>query len=133
MPAPRSMARLQRRVINPVMRRVAGRIPVMSLVVHVGRRSGKEFRTPVDAFRDGDVVRIAVGFGRESDWIRNVLAAGRFQLVRREGTLDLVDPVVRHDPSNQWAAAPLRPLLHLVRIEDHLEARVAGELTGSGR
>lgn len=124
MPAPRSMARLQRKVINPVMRHVAGRIPVMSLVVHVGRRSGREYRTPVDAFRDGDTVRIAIGFGRGSDWVHNVLAAGHFQLVRREGVLDLVDPVVRHDPENRWAPALGRPILRLARIVDHLEARV---------
>lgn len=117
-------ARVQRAVINPVMRNVAGRIPVMSQVVHTGRRSGREYRTPVDAFRSGDVVRIALGFGTDSDWVRNVTAAGHFRLVRREGTLDLADPVVRHDPTARWAPPAARPVLRLARIHDYLEARV---------
>ena len=43
---------------------------------HVGRRSGKSYVTPVTAHMHGDVLLIALTFGSQSDWSRNVRAAG---------------------------------------------------------
>lgn len=51
---------------------VGGRLMVL---VHRGRRSGKEYRTPLNyAIVDGDVYCLA-GFGETADWFRNALAA----------------------------------------------------------
>lgn len=41
-------------------------------VEHVGRRSGRTYRNPVNAFRDGDHVTFALTYGRRVDWLRNV-------------------------------------------------------------
>jgi deazaflavin-dependent oxidoreductase (nitroreductase family) len=43
---------------------------------HVGRRSGRTYTTPVSARRSGDMVVIALTFGNQSDWSRNVRSAG---------------------------------------------------------
>ena len=43
---------------------------------HVGRRSGKPYVTPATARLHGDVILIALTFGNQSDWSRNVRAAG---------------------------------------------------------
>lgn len=51
-----------------------------SVVRHVGRRSGREYRNPVSAYPLGDGFVIAVLYGTESQWVRNVLAAARFVL-----------------------------------------------------
>jgi deazaflavin-dependent oxidoreductase (nitroreductase family) len=52
-----------------------------ALVRHVGRRSGKTYETPimVEPVRDGFV--IALTYGPEVDWYRNVLAAGHCTLL----------------------------------------------------
>jgi deazaflavin-dependent oxidoreductase (nitroreductase family) len=47
---------------------------------HVGRRSGLVRHTPVRAFRGEDRVVIGLNFGRESDWLRNIQAAGRCRM-----------------------------------------------------
>jgi deazaflavin-dependent oxidoreductase (nitroreductase family) len=46
------------------------------MVVHRGRRSGRRYRTPVLAFRVDDGYVVALFYGADRDWVRNVLAAG---------------------------------------------------------
>jgi deazaflavin-dependent oxidoreductase (nitroreductase family) len=87
MPMPRWVARNNKRFLNPVMLRVATGVGPMAVVRHVGRRSGREYRTPVFAFayRDGSDVRVvlALTYGPDVDWLHNVEAAGWFVLERR--------------------------------------------------
>lgn len=72
MPLPRLLARINRRVLNP--REIArGERPVLT---HVGRTSGRTYRTPLGAQRVGDGFVVDLLYGSESDWVRNVLAAG---------------------------------------------------------
>ena len=66
------------KVLNPVMLKLAGRRHVMmaAQVRHVGRKSGRQYVTPVGARRAGDTFVIPLTFGNQSDWSRNVRAAG---------------------------------------------------------
>jgi deazaflavin-dependent oxidoreductase (nitroreductase family) len=43
---------------------------------HTGRKSGIVRHTPVRAFRTGQTVVVGLNFGRQSDWYRNIEAAG---------------------------------------------------------
>ncbi|AUI60130.1 nitroreductase/quinone reductase family protein [Amycolatopsis sp. BJA-103] len=71
MPLPRWWGRVNNRVFNP--RAIAGgKYPVL---IHVGRTSGKTYRTPLDAHPvDGGYLFILV-YGADSDWVRNAMAA----------------------------------------------------------
>ena len=66
------------RVLNPLMVKITNRRPLSmaAQVRHVGRRSGREYVTPVGAKVSGDVAVIPLTFGNQSDWAKNVLAAG---------------------------------------------------------
>jgi deazaflavin-dependent oxidoreductase (nitroreductase family) len=66
------------RVLNPLIVRFAGRrrFRMAAQIRHAGRRSGREYVTPVSARRTGDLALIALTFGNQSDWSRNVRAAG---------------------------------------------------------
>ena len=66
------------KVLNPVMLKLAGRRHAMiaAQVRHVGRKSGRPYVTPIGAGRAGDVFMIPLTFGNQSDWSRNVRAAG---------------------------------------------------------
>ncbi len=55
------------------------------MVTHVGRRSGKTYQTPLDAFPTETGYVLVARYGPESDWVRNVLAAGAATL-RVDGT-----------------------------------------------
>lgn len=65
------------KVLNPVIVKLAGRrhFGMAAQIQHVGRRSGKAYATPATAHVHGDVILIALTFGNQSDWARNVRAA----------------------------------------------------------
>lgn len=92
MPVSRGFARFNRRVANPVVRRVAGRVPPLAIVDHRGRRTGRDYSTPVIAVRSGDDVVIGAVYGVESDWVRNVMAAGHARVEQRRRTREYVHP-----------------------------------------
>ena len=71
MPYPRWLAKINKRVINPRQIR-KGDYPV---VTHVGRTSGKPYRTPLDAYPTKTGYVLVARYGPESDWVRNVQAA----------------------------------------------------------
>jgi deazaflavin-dependent oxidoreductase (nitroreductase family) len=66
------------KVLNPLIVKLAGRrhFHMAAQIRHVGRRSGRTYTTPVSARRSGDMVVIALTFGNQSDWSRNVRSAG---------------------------------------------------------
>jgi deazaflavin-dependent oxidoreductase (nitroreductase family) len=74
------------KALNPLIVKLAGRphFRMAAQLTHTGRRSGRTYMTPVGARRAGDVVLIPLTFGNQSDWSRNVLAAGHCSL-RLEG------------------------------------------------
>jgi deazaflavin-dependent oxidoreductase (nitroreductase family) len=76
MPLSRAIARTNRYWINPIARRLAGTVPPFLLIRHVGRTSGKMYETPIMGFRRGDRLVIALTYGPETDWLRNLQAAG---------------------------------------------------------
>ena len=84
MPVPRAVARFQRRFIHPVVRGLATWVPGYGLLVHVGRKSGRTYRVPLNVFvtRDGGFV-IVLAYGTKSDWLLNVRAAGTAELIKK--------------------------------------------------
>ena len=74
MPLPRLIARVNRRVTNRLLGGLAQRLPGFGVVIHTGRRSRRVH--PVNVFRRGDRYIIALTYGSNADWVRNVLANG---------------------------------------------------------
>jgi deazaflavin-dependent oxidoreductase (nitroreductase family) len=83
--------RFARDVGNPRMLRSAGGPGASaSIVRHVGRSSGKSYETPVTAVPTADGFVIALPYGANIDWLKNLLAAGSATLVH-DGQAHLVD------------------------------------------
>ncbi|WP_433602908.1 nitroreductase family deazaflavin-dependent oxidoreductase [Nocardia sp. CA-135953] len=122
---PRTLAKLNRHVTNPILGRLAGKVAPMSMVVHKGRKSGRAYRTPVLAFESDGVYRIALTYGRDVDWVKNVTAAGGFELEAKGTVVLLSDPVVVHDASASWAPLGVRQALQVLSATDYLQARPA--------
>ena len=76
MPVPRVVAKTHRYWINPFVRRLAGTVLPIMLIRHAGRRSGNMYETPLWAFRTGYRFLIVLTYGPETDWLRNLQAAG---------------------------------------------------------
>jgi deazaflavin-dependent oxidoreductase (nitroreductase family) len=66
------------RATAKLMRPFAGKgwNPIFSIVLHIGRRSGRSFETPVAARRITDGFVLALAFGSGAHWYRNLVAAG---------------------------------------------------------
>ena len=125
MPLPKRLARFNRHVTNRIVGPVAGRLPGFAVVSHVGRRSGRVHRTPVNLFRDGDHYVIALTYGSDSQWVRNVLAAGAVDIETRGRRVRLVAPEVVRDARRSLVPEPIRPILGLVRVSDFMLLRRA--------
>ncbi|WP_199254020.1 nitroreductase family deazaflavin-dependent oxidoreductase [Mycolicibacterium mengxianglii] len=94
MQLPQWLARFNRRVTNPVQRIWAGHLPAFGILEHVGRKSGKTYRTPLNVFPTSDGVAILLSYGPNRDWLKNLTAAGGGRLTRHGTTFDVVDPTV---------------------------------------
>jgi deazaflavin-dependent oxidoreductase (nitroreductase family) len=121
------MARFNRAVVNPVAVHVAGLVPGMGIVTHVGRRSRTVYRTPVLVFRTKDGYRIALTYGRDSDWVKNALAHGAVRLSSMRHEHELSDPQIVTDPHRQHMPAPVRLFLRLLRVSDFIDFERAGQ------
>jgi deazaflavin-dependent oxidoreductase (nitroreductase family) len=67
---------------NPLLGPVAWLIPPLAVVHHVGRKTGRPYRTPVVAIRSRKGFVIPMTYGRDVDWARNIVHAGRCELVQ---------------------------------------------------
>ena len=104
------------RCVNPVMRRVAGKLPAFGVLTHQGRKTGRTYRTPVNVFRRGDLYVFFLTYGSEAQWVKNVIAAGACSLETRGRVVELVEPELITDPERR----PAPPVVRFV------EGRVAG-------
>ena len=102
---------VNRRVVNPVVRLWAPWIPPQALIVHRGRRSGTDYRTPVLAWRSGSLLYVVLFYGADTQWVRNVLAAVGGEVIRRGRRARLDSPRILRGPS---AGMP-RPVRRLAR------------------
>src|SRR5258705_10533822 len=89
----RLIAWINRGVLNPIVLRIAGPLAI-SVVHHVGRRSGRGYHTPVFAEQTGEGFIVGLIYGADTDWCRNVLAARGATLVYHGHELRLVSPRV---------------------------------------
>jgi len=79
------------RATKPLVLRSAGTPGASASVIrHVGRISGREYETPIVAVSTGDGFVIALPYGPNTDWLKNVLACGSATIVH-EGTTHRVD------------------------------------------
>ncbi len=88
MPMPLWWGHINKRVFNRVALK-RGSWPVLT---HVGRSSGKVYRTPLEVHPVADGYIFILVYGSGSDWVKNVLAAGTASLEVDGEEFDLVSP-----------------------------------------
>lgn len=108
---PRRIAAFNKRVTNPAARTITPWLPNLGTLEHVGRKSGKRYRTPLLVFETHDGYAILIGYGPQTDWLKNVLAGGPTVLRKRGRAVALVNPRV---VSKAEAAASVMPRSRLL-------------------
>ena len=108
-------------ITNRITSRFAARLPGFGIITHIGRRSGRTYRTPVNVFRAPNRFLIALTYGRESEWVKNVLEAGGCQLGTRGVRYRLSAARIMHDPTRGRFPFPVRVILGFVGANDFMQ------------
>jgi deazaflavin-dependent oxidoreductase (nitroreductase family) len=90
----RAVAKFNRRITNPLALGFAGWMPTLGILEHVGRKSGKRYRTPLNVFDTSDGYVILIGYGLESNWVKNVMAGGPATIRKHGKTVAVAEPRV---------------------------------------
>jgi deazaflavin-dependent oxidoreductase (nitroreductase family) len=112
-------------IFNRVSRLFVAWLPGFAILRYRGRRSGRLYRTPMNAFRDGDSWVFALTYGSQVQWVKNVVAAGEAELERRGRVERLVDPELFVDPSRRFMPFGIRQILWLLRVTEFMRMRPA--------
>ena len=127
MPLPRGLARFNLLVTNRMLGPLARYMPGMGIVIHQGRKTNHQYRTPVRVFRHGAGFVIALTYGPASQWVQNVLAHGRCDFETRGQTFHLTHPRLIHDERRTLMPAIVRLALGLMNVSDFLELAISGK------
>jgi deazaflavin-dependent oxidoreductase (nitroreductase family) len=121
------------RVLNPIFLRASERLGIdQSVVYHVGRRSGREYVTPLCVVETPEGFIIPAAFGSEVDWLRNLRATPRARLHHEGVDWEVEAEVIGRDDAYRLAGGTAGcPCWDQFRIEAYAVLRPTS--VGSGR
>ena len=129
MPVPQWVGRWNKIFLNRITKRIAPWMPIFGLVIHRGRRSGRLYQTPVNVFPTENGYLMALTYGTNADWVKNVLAAGGCELRTRRRTVRLESPRLVHDESRRGVPPVVRLALRVGHVADFLSLETAPAVT----
>jgi deazaflavin-dependent oxidoreductase (nitroreductase family) len=100
-------------------------MPGFGLLRYRGRRTGRQYNTPMNVFRQGDSYVFALTYGSDVQWVKNILAAGETTLRTRGRDLRLVQPELIVDPERRLMPFPVRQFLGFMRVSEFMRMRIA--------
>jgi deazaflavin-dependent oxidoreductase (nitroreductase family) len=118
------VARFNRYLINPIARRIAGWAPMFAIIYHQGRRSGNPYSTPVNIFPAEDGFVIALTYGSDVDWVKNLRAAGGGEIKHRSHTIRIGEPELI--PTHEGMGAMprvVRLILRMINVTEFLRVK----------
>ena len=124
---PNRMRYVAKHVINRMTIRNAGaEKSQFAIMRHVGRRSGKEFETPIMVERLGDDFVIALTYGPKVDWYRNLQATGKGTLIWH-GKAYAIEKVEPLDCNVGLSMHPLhkRAILRIMKVQNFVRLKVS--------
>jgi deazaflavin-dependent oxidoreductase (nitroreductase family) len=117
----RWLAKINIAFTNRITSLFAGWLPGFGILTHVGRKSGRVYRTPINVFRASNGFIIALTYSSQSEWVKNVLAAGGCELKTCGKEYQLSSPIVVHDPTRRRFPIPVRLVLRIVGADEYME------------
>jgi deazaflavin-dependent oxidoreductase (nitroreductase family) len=120
MPIPRVVRRWNKAGLNRLTRHLAPWLPGFGVVVHRGRRTGRAYRTPVNVFPAATGYVIALTYGPDTDWVKNVLAAGGCELLTGGHAVRLSAPRLYRDEQRRGIRPLERRILRLLDVTDFI-------------
>jgi deazaflavin-dependent oxidoreductase (nitroreductase family) len=126
-PIPKSIARFNRYVTNPVVRRFAGWAPGFCILTHVGRHSGRRYDIPLNVFEAPGGFVFALTYGPDTDWVKNVIAPGGCTIRHKRRDFTLTNPqFITTEEGMASMPAPVRVVLRLIDVTEFLRMEDSG-------
>ena len=99
-----------------------------SVIYHKGRHSGRTYRAPVLASYVDETIIIPLSYGEKVDWLRNTLAQGGCEIIRKNERIGATNPEVI-DSAAAFAILPekRRRLFERFKMEKFLRLQVVGK------
>src|SRR4051812_27499651 len=114
------------RYVNTFVLKLAGTrlLPLYGVIVHRGRTSGKIYRTPVVVRPTNDGFIVPMILGENTDWYRNIKAAGKCIIRWKGRKYQMVQPelIATTVPPESFNAI-LRAVITRARINHYLHLR----------
>lgn len=122
MPMPLWWGQINKRVFNPR----ALENGKWKVLTHVGRSSGRIYRTPLEAHEvDGTFVFILV-YGSRSDWVQNILASGSAALQADAEIVDLDSPrIIPGETGRRMLRGAVTLPPRFLRVDEYLQMDIA--------
>ncbi|MGD2043535.1 MAG: nitroreductase family deazaflavin-dependent oxidoreductase [Acidimicrobiia bacterium] len=118
MPLPEGLARFNRVVTNRVANPFAQRLPGFAVLRHTGRSTGQAYETPLNAWREGEKIVVALTYGEDVDWLKNARASGHSVVIMRGEEVDVGKPgVVWNHPDTGVVPALVRRVLDVIDVD----------------
>jgi len=115
------MRRVNRVFTNPLLGTFAWLVPPFAVIHHVGRRSGRPYRTPVVAFHAGAGFVVPMTYGRDVDWALNIVRAKGCDLERMGQRKRLRNPrIVDFDAAEFRLPAVARPIFRAAALPGYV-------------
>lgn len=120
MPLPQPLS-IMPRYLNPVLRPVAGYLPPLALLHHTGRQSGRDYETPVQAYRIPRGFIAGYGYSDNPQWARNLLAGGRGQMTRAGKHYTITNPQHVGQDGLKLLPSPVAAMMRSIGVRDFLQ------------
>ncbi len=118
---PYFMRRVNRVFTNPVLGTFAWLVPPLAVVSHVGRKSGRHYRSPVVAFHTRTGFVIPMTYGRDVDWARNIIEAKGCELRRAGRRVKLRNPrIVDGKAASRYLPIAVRSALRAAHLPGYM-------------
>lgn len=118
MPLPRGLARFNRVVTNRLTRPFATRLGGFAVLHHVGRKTGRSYETPLNAWRADEGVVVALTYGKNVDWLRNVQTSEESTLTMTGEDLRVGPPeALRGERGFDLTPAWVVPILKMLGVD----------------
>lgn len=131
---PYFVRRVNRVFTNPLIGTFAWFVPPLAVVHHVGRKSGRRYRTPVVAFPSSTGFVIPMTYGRDVDWARNMVKADGCELRQTGRRFELHNPrIVGFKAAAKHLPAVVRPALGVAAFPGYVLLDFEGKKSSRNR
>ena len=113
------------RLVNPLTRLFAGWMPGFGLLTYRGRTTAHIYKLPMNVFMRGEHYIFVLTYGSQSEWVKNVLAAGECEIRVRGRDVRLVQPELIVNPPWELIPWPARFIERMAGVTEFLRMRAA--------